>query len=242
MRTFKQSWFIIFGDFRGDKSKILFAAAFSLFFMGYLGGLTALILNDTLGGKDRDVLADFMLLTVVPVLGFTYSRRTMKYWSQDSYTKMLMYLKSLPIPMEVIVSKRKIQTFLSFGLNGILFFGLIYAIGEHIQANLNWTEYLSFAFTWIGYGLMIAGVYIYIEFLFSGKAYGWLTMLIMALSLATAVIIWLSGGNLFIFTIESSKEWGLLSPVMWGMLLVGLIALQVISKWTLHRLKRRNLI
>ncbi|MFE4713784.1 MULTISPECIES: hypothetical protein [unclassified Paenibacillus] len=140
------------------------------------------------------------------------------------------------------MNKRKIQSFLSFGMNGILFFGLIYAFGEHVQANLNWIEYLSFAFTWIGYGLMIAGLYIYIEFLFSGKAYGWLTLLIMGLSLATAAIIRISGGNVFIFTIESSKEWGLLSPVMWGMLLVGLAALQVISKWTIHRLKRRNFI
>ncbi|OBZ10496.1 hypothetical protein A8L34_18020 [Bacillus sp. FJAT-27264] len=242
MKTFKQAWFIIRGDFRGAKSKIVFTAVFSLLFMGYLGGLTALILNDTLGGQDRDVLADFLLLTTVPILGFTYSRRALKYWSEDSYTKMLMYLKSLPIPMEVMVSKRKIQSFLSFGINGILYFGLIYAIGEHVQANLNWIEYLSFAFTWIGYGLMIAGVYIFIEFLFSGKAYGWFTMLIMGLSLATAVIVRLLGGNLLFFTVESSKKWGLLSPVMWGMLLVGLIALQVISKWTLHRLKRRNFI
>lgn len=98
MKTLKDSWFMLRSDFRGDKLKILGTLVITVVFMSYLGGLTSLIANDVLGEQDRTMLADFLFLSFIPLLGLTFSRRSMKYWSEDSYTKMLVYLRTLPIP------------------------------------------------------------------------------------------------------------------------------------------------
>jgi hypothetical protein len=242
MRTIRDAWIIVQGDFRGDKLRLLWAFLFSVIFMGYLAGLTGMVTDDALDQNDRTAVADFLLLSLIPILGFTFSRRTMKYFSDDSYTKMLAYLRSLPIPPAVILCKRKLQSIFSFCLNGLLYFGLMYAISGNLRTVLPWPSYLSFALTWIGYGLMLTGIYIFIEFLFSGKAYFWLTLLIMLLSWGVSLLIKLAGGNLFFYTLSCSKDWGLLSPLMWGSLLLGAISVQLFSKWTIHRLQSRNLV
>ncbi|MEK3968226.1 hypothetical protein NSQ91_02705 [Paenibacillus sp. FSL R7-0048] len=242
MRTLKDSWFMLRSDFRGDKLKILGTLVITVVFMSYLGGLTSLIANDVLGEQDRTMLADFLFLSFIPLLGLTFSRRSMKYWSEDSYTKMLVYLRTLPIPAAVILSRRKLQGVGSFTLNGTLFFVIIYLLGENFRAELAVPSYIAFAITWLGFGFMVSGLYIFIEYLFSGKAYLWLTLLIVVLSWATSFLVTLGGGSLFLYSISYSKEWGLLSPIMWGSLLLGTISVQLFSKWTIHRLKSRNLI
>jgi hypothetical protein len=52
----------------------------------------------------------------------------------------------------------------------------------------------------------------------------------------------MAGGNLLIASVDISKEWGLLSPLMWGSLLLGTVSVQLFSKWTIHRLKSRDLV
>ena len=242
MRTLRDSWFMIRSDFRGDKLRILWISIGTILFMGYLGGMTSLILNDALHTQDRMVVADFMLISLIPLLGFTVSRRTMKYFSEDSYTKMLAYMQSLPIDSKVILCKRKIQAVFTLCVNGMLFFGIVYISSEDLRAELNIPSYIGFALTWIGYGLIATGLYIFIEYLVNGKAYLLITVLIVAFSMGISVLVMLAGGNLFFYSISCSKEWGLLSPIMWGTLLLGTISVQLFSKWTIHRLKSRNLV
>lgn len=242
MRTLRDSWFMIRSDFRGDKLGILGTMVFTMFVIGYLAGMLSMIVNDALLTQDRTVVTDFMLISLIPLLGFTFSRRNMKYWSEDTYTKMLAYMHSLPISSSVLLCKRKIHAVFSFAINGLLFFGIVYIASENLRAELNLLSYIVFALTWIGYGLIVTGLYIFIEYLFSGKAYFWITFLIVALSFGISVLVTIAGGNLLIYSISYSKEWGLLSPIMWGALLLGTISVQLFSKWTIHRLKSRDLV
>lgn len=242
MRTLRDSWFMIRSDFRGDKLRILGIMIFTMVAMGYLAGMMSVIVNDSLLTKDRTVVTDFMLISLIPMLGFTFSRRSMKYWSEDSYTKMLAYMRSLPIASSVILCKRKIQAVCSFAVNGLLFFAIVYIASENLRTELNLLSYIVFALTWIGYGLIVNGLYIFIEYLFSGKAYLGITFIIVAVSFGISILVMLAGGNLFLYSISCSKEWGLLSPIMWGTLLLGTISVQLFSKWTIHRLKSRNLV
>ncbi|KTD83504.1 hypothetical protein [Paenibacillus etheri] len=242
MRTLKDSWFMLRSDFRGDKLKILGTLVITVIFMSYLGGMTSLVANDVLGEQDRTMVADFLLLSLMPLIGFSFSRRSMKYWSEDSYTRMLAYLRSLPIPITVVLTRRKFQAIGSFALNGLLFFGIVYLVGENFRKELTLPSYIAFAITWIGVGLIVTGLYIFIEYLFSGKAYLALTVLIVVASWGISFLVTLGGGNLFLYSISYSKEWGLLSPIMWGSLLLGTISVQLFSKWTIHRLKSRDLV
>ncbi|BCG57056.1 hypothetical protein [Paenibacillus sp. URB8-2] len=242
MQTWKDSWFMIRGDLRGDKIRLMLTLLISIIFMTYLGGLMGLLINDSAQIQQRSVLPDYMLLAMIPFLGFAYSRRTMKYWSADSYTKMLAYLRSLPIPLNAVLCKRKLQSVICFALNGVLFFGLVYALAGHLRASISPLGYVVFSFTWIGYGLAVMGLFIFIEFLYSGKAYFWLLLLVMLISFGAAMTVKFSGGNLLLYTLACSKEWGLLSPLMWGTLIAGTVSVQLFSRWTIHRLKSRDLV
>ncbi|CAH1214205.1 hypothetical protein PAECIP111892_03987 [Paenibacillus auburnensis] len=242
MTTIKQAWIIVRSDFRGDRLKLVWAFLGAVVLMGYMGTMTGMVTDDVLGEGEAKVLADFMLVTVIPMLGFTFSRRTMKYVMEDSYTRMLAYMRSLPVPSAVILCKRKLHTVFSFSLNGVLFFGLIYTLSGSMRHELPLPAYLTFALTWVGYGLIVAGVFIFIELLTSGKAYCGLLFLFMLLSIIAALLISLAGGNLFLYTVNYSKEWGLLSPLMWGTLLLGTASVQLFSAWTIQRLKSRDLV
>ncbi|NGM84388.1 hypothetical protein G5B47_18420 [Paenibacillus sp. 7124] len=242
MQTLKDSWFMIRGDLRDDKIRLMFTALFTIVVMSYLGGLVGLLVNESAETHQRSVLADYLLLAMIPFLGYAYSRRAMKYWSADSYTKMLAYLRSLPVPVNAVMCKRKLQSIICFALNGVLFFGLVYALAGHLRAFISPLGYIVFSFTWIGYGLAVTGLFIFIEFLYSGKAYFWLLLLIMLGSFGVAMLVNFTGGNLLFYSLACSKEWGLLSPLMWGTLLTGTVSMQLFSRWTIHRLKSRDLV
>lgn len=242
MRTLKDAWFIIRSDFRGDKLRVLGTLVTAIIFIGYLSGMTSLVANDVLGGQDQTMVTDFLFLSFIPLLGFTFTRRSMKYWSEDSYTRMLAYLRSLPIPLTVVLTRRKFQAIGSFTLNGVLFFGIVYMLSENFRKELAIPAFIAFALTWIGIGFIVSGLYIFIEYLFSGKVYLGLTVVIVMVSWGISFLVMLGGGNLFLYSISCSKEWGLLSPIMWGTLLLGTISVQLFSKWTIHQLKRRDLV
>jgi hypothetical protein len=207
-----------------------------------MSALTGMVVDDAVGRTDGKLLSDFLLVSMIPMLGFTFSRRTMKYLAEDSYTRMLAYMRTLPVPAAVILCKRKLNTLFSFALNGTLYFGLIYALSANMRSELSLPAYLAFAFTWIGYGLVISGMYIFVEFMVSGKAYFWSMIIFMVLSMGAALLVSRAGGSLLLASVDISKEWGLLSPLMWGSLLLGTVSVQVFSKWTIHRLKSRDLV
>ena len=242
MTTLKNAWVIVRSDFRGDRLKLLWALLFAIVFMGYMSALTGMVVDDAVGRTDGKLLSDFLLVSMIPMLGFTFSRRTMKYLAEDSYTRMLAYMRSLPVPAAVILCKRKLSTLFSFALNGTLYFGLIYALSANMRSELSLPAYLAFAFTWIGYGLVISGMYIFVEFMVSGKAYFWSMIIFMVLSMGVTLLVSRAGGNLLLASVDISKEWGLLSPLMWGSLLLGTVSVQLFSKWTIHRLKSRDLV
>ncbi|WP_379158432.1 hypothetical protein [Paenibacillus sp. sgz5001063] len=242
MTTIKDALVIVRGDFRADKLKLLWTLVFSIVFMGYMSVFGGMILDDVLNSGDGKVVADILLLTITPTLGFTFSRRTMKYFSEDSYTRMLAYMRSLPVPAAVILCKRKLHAVFSLSLNGMLFFGLIYATSSQIRSELTITAYLTFALIWTGFALLMSGLYIFIELLVSGKIYFFLLMLITLLSMGVALLIGEFGGNLFLYTLQSAEDWGFASPLMWATLLLGTVSVQLFSKWTLYRLKSRDLV
>ncbi|AIQ62219.1 hypothetical protein PSTEL_02900 [Paenibacillus stellifer] len=242
MQTLKDSWFILRGDYRGNKMMLLFQLLFSIIFMGYLGAFAAMTINDSLKAGERMVITDYLLLALTPAIGFTYCRNTMKYWSTNSYTKLLAYLTSLPIPVRVILCKRRLQALLTFFFNGLLFFGILYGVGVHLREALSLPSYLVFALTWTGYGIVLTGLYIYFEYTVSGKAYFWLVLLMMVAALGVALLIRLAGGNLLLYTVSNAKSHGFLSPLMWGALLGGGLSLWLFSRLTVYRLKSRDLV
>ncbi|MEK4848419.1 hypothetical protein NST04_00825 [Paenibacillus sp. FSL H7-0756] len=242
MTTLKQAWVIVRSEFHGDRWKLLWALLFSLLFMGYFAALSGMVIDDSLSGSDGRMLSDVLMITMTLMLSISFSRRTMKYLSEDSYTRMLAYMRALPVPAEVILCKRKLNALFAIAMNGMLYFSLIYLISPGLRSELPVSAYLAFAFTWVGYGLIVSGLYILIEFSVSGKVYFWSISVIMILSVGAAGLVYLTGGNILLATVAVSRSWGLGSPLMWGALAAGALSMQLFSKWTIRRLKSRDLV
>lgn len=105
MTTLKQAWVIVRSEFRGDRWKLLWALLFAIVFMGYFSAITGMVIDDTLTGHDKQLLSDFLMVTTMLMLVITFSRRTMKYISEDSYTRMLAYMRALPVPLAAVLCK-----------------------------------------------------------------------------------------------------------------------------------------
>ncbi|MGW8958568.1 hypothetical protein [Paenibacillus sp. NPDC055715] len=234
MTIMKQAWMITRQDFRNNPYVMLW----TLLFIMYLGVTMSVVVSMQL---TLNPAADFVMLLLIPFLGFFYNRRAFKYLQEDSYTHMLVFLRILPIPVSAVIMSRIQQAVLAFIVNSVVFFILLFTFSGMLWVYAGTGFFVSFGLTWIGYGMLIHAIYIHLEFLKKGKAYFWLTLVIMLICGIIAIVIRIFGVNLVSTTAYFSKEWQLLSPVMWGALAVGAIGMFVSYRMTLRRLMKRDL-
>lgn len=235
----RDAWVIFKRDLKIEKYILLI----SILFMVYLGVMVGIPIEDQLGDPNElSPVSDIFLLTFMPMLGFYFSKKSFKYLTEDSYTKMLIYLRSLPIPPKVIMGYRHLQMLMAFIINSVIVFSVMYGMSPQLRLEMSIGTYICFALTWIGYALAITGIYIYLEFMYSGTRYFWMTMMIMGTAIIAGIVIRLLDGNLLLYTVKASQEWGILSPVMWGTLGIGILCLFVLGKFTLSKLQNRDLL
>ncbi|KJD42306.1 hypothetical protein [Paenibacillus terrae] len=238
MTIMKQAWMITRQDFRNNPYVMLW----TLLFIMYLGFTMSFVVSMQLGESGAlNPASDFVMLVLIPFLGFIYNRRTFKYLQEDSYTHMLAFLRILPIPVSAVIMSRIQQAVLAFIVNSVLFFILLFTLSGTLRVYAGTGFFVSFALTWVGYGMLIQAIYIHLEFLKKGKAYFWLSLVIMLVCGIIAIVVRIYGMNLVSTTAYFSKEWQLLSPVMWGALVAGAIGMFVSYRMTLRRLMKRDL-
>ncbi|MWV45701.1 hypothetical protein GRF59_18975 [Paenibacillus sp. HJL G12] len=239
MENTKRAWSMILKDLKGEKKYFMWTIVFAAY-MAFTFGMA--IRGQMEAPKYVSPVTDGLFLLLMPMLGFYFCRRSFKYLSEDSYTHMLAYFRALPISDHVVIAYRLMQSFLAFVINGIVFFGLMYWIAEPVRSEMTIAGYLALALTWIGYGILMTGPYMYFEFSNHGKAYFRSTFILLAVAVITAATIKLCGGNLLNFSIEMAAKWSLLSPIMWSMLAAAAASLTLFSRITLRKLRSRDLV
>lgn len=207
---------------------------------------TGVMLSIMIMGKEVstgifDPLLDFILLLLIPMTGFYFSRRSFHYIKDDSYTKMLWYYRTLPIPIESVMKARVIQLLVAVAGNSVILFTTLYISSSLMRSNLSIGEMIVFAITCNGFAILCNTVYIYFELLASGRKYLLITSIIMIITALSSVVSNLYNFSIFTSTISVSREYGLLSPYMWGALILGLLLLNVTTKVVGHRLSMRDL-
>ncbi|WP_025715775.1 hypothetical protein [Paenibacillus sp. 1-18] len=238
MEIMKQAWTITRQDLRNNP----YALLWTLLFIMYLGFTFSFVVSMQLGKSGAlNPAADFVMLVLIPILGYIYNRRTFKYLQEDSYTHMLAFLRILPIPVSAVIMSRIQQAVLAFIVNGVVFFTILFTVSGTLRVYAGTGFILSFALTWIGFGMLVHAIYMYLEFLKKGKAYFWLSLAIMLICGIVAIVVRIYGANLVSITAFYSKEWQLLSPVMWGALAAGVIGMLVSYQITLRKLIKRDL-
>ena len=212
--------------------------------MFYMAAALSFLMDSVFEKPDHfNPFQDFMILMISPMLGFHFTRKSFRYLNEDSYTQMLYYYRMIPVPPEAVIVSRAIIGLGAFALNGLLFFGITYAIAGNMRASMNLTAYISFGLTWIGIGILVNGLYIYWEYMKSGKAYFGYTMLFNALIAAVLILQFLAGVrfSLMEYVADTSLRQGLLSPLMWGALVLGLTVFILMCRLTLRRMQTRDL-
>ncbi|MCM3784782.1 ABC-2 transporter permease [Neobacillus mesonae] len=235
-RVWKQAWWMTKNDLWRDR----FNWIWTLLFTAYTGLICGSLMHGAVEDKGYTLMGDNMFLMFVPFLGFFFSRRSFRYLQEDSYTQMLAYMRRLPVPTIAILWNRIIQMLITFLINGLVFFALIY-FAELRSENFGLSGVLAFAVTWIAYGLFINAMFIFWEFNMSGKWYFVLTMIMFVICIGGALVAAILDQNLIEITMQQSAAYGLLAPVMWGTLLVGAVSLAVSFKLTYKQLLKRDL-
>ncbi|MEK3732184.1 hypothetical protein MKX64_06985 [Paenibacillus sp. FSL M8-0334] len=237
MHNIRMAMNIIEKDFRSDKFQVLWTLLFTLYMV--------LVTGITIGQQFEDLgnvfpFVDFILFFYVPMMSLWFSRRSFRYLNEDSYTQMLYYYRTLPIPVPVIVYSRLIMGLMAFLFNGLIYYGSIYLISPATRAIMDIPSYLAFVGIWQGIGFLVSGFYIYWEFMVSGKAYFHRALLLILITSIAVVSMSMMGFSLFKFSAESAMRWKLLSPVMWGSLIIGLGTFLLLGRRTLHMLKNKR--
>lgn len=240
LQTVSQAMKIISKDLRNDKLQIVW----TIIFMLYMATVLSFFVNSMFQEPEFvNPFADFLMLVFIPMLGFIFSRRSFKYLTEDSYTQMLFYYRSIPVPTEAVIMSRALMGIGAFIVNGTIFFGVTYAIASDLRANMSLASYVAFGLTWIGIGILINGSYVYFECMKNGKSYFWtnfLFTLVFAISILGLFFIGFRF-SLFNYLIDVSGKWKLLSPYMWGSLIIGILGYALMCRLTYKRIRLRDL-
>ncbi|KOR76907.1 hypothetical protein AM231_23555 [Paenibacillus solani] len=230
---------IVKKDFASDKFQMIWTVLFMLY-MGFAAGVA---INEQFDHSQgfTSLFVDFIMVLFAPFLGFLFTRRSFKYLSEDSYTRMLYFYRSIPVPASAIFVARVVNSLIAFGINSLVYYGFIYALGNHLRDAMTIPEYIAFALTWVGIGLLLTGPNIYWEHMCRGKIYLRNNLFMTAVTVGPIIILNLLGFSIFRFAANASMRWGLLSPVMWGSLIVGLGTLVLMSRLTYLRQQTRDL-
>ncbi|WP_254778241.1 hypothetical protein [Paenibacillus sp. cl141a] len=230
---------IVKKDFASDKLQIIW----TILFMLYMGFATSVVINVQFEHLDEynNPFVDFIMVLFAPFVGFLFNRKSFKYLNEDSYTRMLYFYRSIPVPASAIFVSRIINSLIAFAINSIVFYGIIYAIGNHLRSVMDISSYIAFMLTWVGAGFLLTGPYIYWESMSSGKVYLRNTVLLNLFIAGSVAVLSLLGYSIFEFSANAAMKWGLLSPVMWGSLIAGLASMLLMSKLTYTRQQTRDL-
>lgn len=230
---------IVKKDFASDRFQIIW----TILFMLYMGFAASIAVNEQFSHLQdyTRLFVDFIMVLFAPFLGLIFTRRSFKYLNEDSYTRMLYYYRSIPVPASAIFVSRVINLLIAFGINSLVYYGLIYAMGNHLREVMTIPEYIAFALTWVGIGLLLTGPNIYWEHMCKGTIYLRNNILLTVATVGPVIILSLLGFSIFRFVVDASIRWGLLSPVMWGSLIVGLGTVILISRLTCLRQQTRDL-
>lgn len=232
----KQAWWMT----RQEMGRDWLQWIWTLLFTAYAAIMCGASMHEALKDKGYTLMGDNFFLIFVPFLGFLFSRRSFRYLQEDSYTQMLAYMRRIPVPVDALLLNRIIQMLITFVINGIAFFSLIYVAALRGE-QFGLSGVLAFTIMWIGYGLFINSIYFYWEFNCSGKRYFVQTMALMLFTLLVSLLAAMFDQNLIKITLQQSADYGLLSPMMWGILLIAAASLTISFKLTRRQLLQRDL-
>lgn len=226
-----------------------FATGLFVLFFGLLGSVNVENLFEVEGaGGQREAyvatinsyIVDVYFLAVIPLTAGNFLSRTYLGSWRDSFSKRLSLLRALPILPEEMVIGRVLNMLPSLILTGPAFFLPVYLLSQGLREQLDPVQYLWFAAVWIGYALLVAGLYMYLEMSVSGKTYNLLMLPAIPFFFALpALTTWGLDLRIVAGTVGLVQSYGPISAVL--ALLIGGVGLLLWVIAATRRLKKRDL-
>jgi len=232
-----QAWRIVGRELKIDRYYVIASTLF-IAYMAFFSGLMVSMISEE---PRFSLVADLLFWAVASMAGYYFSRRMMKYIAEDSYTQMLAYYRVLPISPKVIALARCQQLALATMFNGILLFGLMYALNPGLRESLDLKGFIAFALLWTGFGLISNSAYIVLELSVRGKAYFWYSLVLLVILTVLVLILHFSGVHIVEGTMRISKEHGVFSPIAWSFFAAGVLSIYVSYRALVIKLPKRNL-
>ncbi len=232
-----QAWRIVGREFKIDRYYVIASTLF-IAYMAFFSGLMVSMISEE---PRFSLVADLLFWAVASMTGYYFSRRMMKYIAEDSYTQMLAYYRVLPISPKVIALARCQQLAVATAFNGILLFGLMYALNPGLRELLDLKGFIAFALLWTGFGLISNSAYIVLELSVRGKAYFWYSLVLLVILTVIVLSLHFSGVHIVENTVRISKEYGIVSPIAWSFFAAGVLSIYVSYRTLAIKLPKRNL-
>ncbi|WP_309123277.1 hypothetical protein [Paenibacillus sp.] len=181
-------------------------------FYGAYGGLTGMF-SDEWVAEDfafTGIMMDLLVVTFMSMNGFVFCKGYLNnpYWKNDSFTKKLAMMRSLPIPVETLAMSRSIQVLLASPVSTLLFFGIFYIASDWAR-DLPLAVLLPFVLFWFAIGNAFSVWFVVEEWSRSGKRYLLSSFLAVIAFVAFVVAFYfLTGKHLTFFVVESIQKPG----------------------------------
>lgn len=235
--TWRQAWSIVGRELKIDRYYVMG----SFVFIAYMGFFTGLFIGEMPERGGLLLMLDLLFWAVASMAGYYFSRRITKYITEDSYTSMLGYYRTLPISASVLAAARLIQLLLATLCNGTILFVMIYIVHDGVRAQMNLGAYLVFALTWTAFGLMFNSLYVLMELLMRGRAYFWYSFVLLAVVEVIVLVAHFSGWSFVQSSIRVSVERGASSPALWILWILAAVAIVASHRIIVQWLPRRDL-
>ncbi|EJW19669.1 hypothetical protein M5X00_12585 [Paenibacillus alvei] len=168
---YRDAWKIV----RNDLIRFKWGIFMTIVFSAYMAVMSGLMLKALLNGvepasKALKGMTDFVFLVTIPNFGFFFTRRSMRYMKDDSYTKWIRKLRILPIDVKTVVLSRTMQMLVALFINMSVMLVGQYMLSEKIRS-LGWISSISYVLMLIAFAITISWVYISLEVSLSGRLY-----------------------------------------------------------------------
>jgi hypothetical protein len=161
--------------------------------------------------------------------GHALGRRSVFSWR-------LLLSRRLPVSARSLVSSRAVSLLFALVLNVPAFFLPVFLLSEIGELGIS---YVWFAGTWIGYSLLISGLYLLLELTANGRARASISAGCALSLLVLAILEWTLELNLVGTTVELAKDYGPLPAVL--SILGGCAAFAILCRATVHLVRSRDI-
>jgi hypothetical protein len=228
---------LVMTEVRRNKSAFIWTALFFVFYGALVASMTA---TDYASDELPIMLwtQDLFFVAVMQILGFIFTKEYFSaYWRTNYFQSKWKWLRSFPITAEEMIKSRMVLMRVAVIYNTLMFF-IPYCLMNYLILGVPLGfQSIWFAAIWAGFGLLGSGFNMYLEYIYSGRIYFYLNIIVMLVVFVPLVVIFNITSDHFLVPLV--YEWAGQSSgvfIALGSLVAGLLGFEWWGRKTIRRI------